>query len=68
MANRKELKELLEEAARQGWRIEHGRGGHYKAYAPGGEGIVTLPSTPGGSLAPYVARMLRRMGLTWNGR
>jgi len=67
MASRKELKELLEEAERQGWRIEHGRGGHYKAYAPSGEGIVTLPSTPGGSLVPYVARM-RRMGFTWKGR
>lgn len=41
MASRKELKELLEEAERQGRRIEHGRGGHYKAYAPSGEGIVT---------------------------
>ncbi len=66
MASRKELKELLAEAERQGWRIELGRGGHYKAYAPGGQGIVTLPSTPGGSLAPYVARM-RRMGLVWKG-
>ncbi|MGH2851486.1 MAG: hypothetical protein ACRDLP_12805 [Solirubrobacteraceae bacterium] len=67
MASRKELGELLEEAERQGWRIEHGRGGHYKAYAPDGKSIVTLPSTPGGSLAPYVARM-RRIGFTWKGR
>ena len=27
MASRKELKELLDEAERQGWQIEHGRGG-----------------------------------------
>ena len=67
MGSRKELRELLEEAQRQGWRVERGRGGHYKAFAPSGEGIVTLPSTPGGSLAPYVARM-RRMGFTWRGR
>jgi hypothetical protein len=44
-----------------------GRGGHYKVYAPDGKSIVTLPSTPGGSLAPYVARM-RRIGFTWKGR
>ncbi len=67
MASRKELKELLDEAERQGWRVERGGGGHYKAFAPDGQGIVTLPSTPGGSLTPYVARM-RRMGFTWNGR
>jgi len=31
MASQKELKELLKEAERQGWRIEKGRGGHNKA-------------------------------------
>ena len=38
MASRNELKELLEEAERQGWRIEDGRSAHHKAYAPSGEG------------------------------
>jgi hypothetical protein len=63
---RKELKELLREAEAQGWRVQHG-GKHVKAYAPDGRTIVTLPSTPGGSLAPYIARM-RRAGLRWKGR
>jgi len=40
MAGRKELREMLDEAERQGWRIEHGRGGHYTAYAPDGKSIV----------------------------
>jgi MarR-like DNA-binding transcriptional regulator SgrR of sgrS sRNA len=34
MASNRELKKLLNEAERQGWRIERGRGGHYKAYSP----------------------------------
>lgn len=50
MASRKELNALLRTARRQGWRIERGGGGHYKAYAPDGKTIVVLPSTPRGSL------------------
>jgi hypothetical protein len=33
MASRKELKEPLYEAELQGWRMEHGGGGYYKARA-----------------------------------
>lgn len=47
----KELKELLRQAEAQGWRIQYGSK-RIKAYAPDGKTIVTLPSTPGGSLAP----------------
>jgi predicted RNA binding protein YcfA (HicA-like mRNA interferase family) len=64
---RKELRAILVELERQGWRVERGRGGHYKAFAPTGEVMVTLPSTPGRDLRPYIAR-LRRAGFAWKGR
>jgi hypothetical protein len=42
---RKEIKELLREAERQGWRVER-RSRHYMLFAPDGKGMVTIASTP----------------------
>jgi predicted RNA binding protein YcfA (HicA-like mRNA interferase family) len=69
MSLRKEMRQLLREAERQGWRVELGRGGHYKLYAPDGENIVTAPSTPGSgaSLRDTLAKM-RSFGFRWKGR
>ncbi len=69
MASKKEIKELLAEAERQGWRVEKSPGGHWKLYAPNGRDLVVLPSTPSSSrtLANIVARM-RRSGFIWKGR
>lgn len=69
MAWKKELKELLGEAEKQGWRVELRKGGHYKLYAPDGKHIVTVGSTPSGrrGLANTVA-MMRRYGFRWKAR
>jgi predicted RNA binding protein YcfA (HicA-like mRNA interferase family) len=67
--SRKDLKKLLAAALRQGWRVELGRGGHFKLYAPDGVGRVTISGTPGDRRAfnNTVARM-RRHGFEWKGR
>jgi hypothetical protein len=46
MSLKKDLKQILEAAEEQGWRVELQRSGHYKLYAPDGENIVTTGSTP----------------------
>lgn len=43
----KEVRELVRQLERQGWRVEHGKG-HSKAFSPDGRTIVVLPLTPGG--------------------
>ena len=69
MSLKKELREILREAQRQGWRVELGRGGHYKLYPPESDEIVATGSTPSSplSLVKLVARM-RRLGFRWRGR
>jgi predicted RNA binding protein YcfA (HicA-like mRNA interferase family) len=66
---KKELKEILAEAERQGWTVKLTRGGHYKLYAPDGKTIVTTGSTPSSpsSLLKLVSRM-RHHGFRWKGR
>ena len=69
MSLKKGLRGILREARRQGWRVELGRGGHYKLYAPDGKSIVTTGSTPSSPLAlvKLVSRM-RSLGFRWKGR
>jgi len=66
---KKDLKRILAEAERQGWRVELQRSRHYKLYAPDGKGLVITGSTPG---APSALRNLigemRRCGFEWKGR
>jgi predicted RNA binding protein YcfA (HicA-like mRNA interferase family) len=40
-AAKKELKEIVREAERQGWRAGKTKKGHLKFFAPDGENIVT---------------------------
>lgn len=42
----KEVRELVEEAKRQGWRCEGLASGHWKCLAPDGVGIVWIAGTP----------------------
>jgi hypothetical protein len=66
---KKEIKELLAAAQKQGWRVEIGRGGHYKLFSPDGKCLVTMSSTPSDrhAIDNTVARM-RRCGFKWKGR
>lgn len=63
---KKEVREIVEEARRQGWRVEEGKRGHVKLFAPDGRTIVTLPSTPSDhrSLKNSIAEM-RWAGFKW---
>jgi predicted RNA binding protein YcfA (HicA-like mRNA interferase family) len=69
MSLKKELREILREARRQGWRVERTRGGHYMLYAPDGKNIVVAASTPGkqSSIRETLAEM-RSYGFKWKGR
>lgn len=66
---RKELKEIVMAARKQGWRVEIGKNGHLMFYAPDGKGKVLSAGTPGGGRAMqnFVAR-LRHYGFHWKGR
>ena len=65
----KEIRELLREAQRQGWRIEPTKRGHYKAWPPQGGPPVTISGTPSDwrSIRNVVA-LMRRLGFQWKGR
>ncbi len=69
MAATKEFKEVLREAEKQGFRIERGKGGKLKLYAPDGVNIVHASATPSDRRAVdnFVAD-LRRCGFRWRGR
>jgi len=64
-----EVKELLDAAEKQGWRVERTKKGHWRCYAPDGDTIVIVPGTPSDrrSLRNAVAEM-RRGGFQWEGR
>ena len=69
VSERKELKKLLAAARLQGWRVECGRGGHYKLYAPDGINLVVVASTPSDRRSIEIsAAMMRRYGFHWKGR
>jgi hypothetical protein len=65
---RKELKEIIREAERQGWRVE--KSGHgWRFYAPDKEHIVHAAATPSDRRAiNNLVSDLRRYGFTWKGR
>jgi hypothetical protein len=66
---KKDLKRILAEAERQGWRVELQRGGHYKLYPPNGKGMVSTGSTPSApSALPNLIARMRRRGFKWKGR
>jgi hypothetical protein len=69
MSLKKDLKTLLAEAEKQGWTVKLAKSGHYKLYAPDGENIVTVGSTPSDrrTLRNTVA-LMRRYGFKWQGR
>jgi hypothetical protein len=68
MASR-EIKDLVTELQREGWRVERTRNNHPRAYPPTGEGFVTFASTPRDRRSlPNTIAALRRRGFVWKGR
>ena len=69
MTPKKDLKKILQEAKRQGWRVVLLESGHYRLYAPDGEHIVDASGTPSDrrGLDNMLAQM-RRYGFKWRGR
>lgn len=70
MSVKKELKEVLREAERQGWTVTETGGGHYKLVPPNKDKpIVYIGKTPSDfrALANIIARM-RKSGFAWKGR
>ncbi len=64
-----DLNRILEELARQGWRIQKAGSGHWKCFPPDRtKPMVVLSGTPGtqGSLRMAIHR-LKRSGFRWNG-
>lgn len=59
----KEIKRLVRDLELQGWRVELRKSGHYVAYAPDGEHMVTFASTPSDHRAlRNILALLRRYG------
>lgn len=65
-----DLKEVLRELPRQGWRVERLRGGHYMAFPPDRSKVpVTIGGTPSDHRAPAnTMSYLRKSGFIWKGR
>ena len=57
----KEIRKLVARLQDQGWRVDQLKSGHYRAYAPDGEGTVHIPGTPSDhrSLRNTVAQLKR---------
>lgn len=66
---KKETKEIVREAERQGWRVETTKKGHIRFYAPDGVHVVHAGGTPSDhrSIANLLAQ-LRRYGFRWKGK
>lgn len=63
---RKEVRELVEEALRQGWRVSVRASGHVQLYSDDGVTIVTLSGTPSGQRWRTKAiQQLRQGGFRW---
>lgn len=62
-----DLDRILEEAVRQGWRVERGRGGHWKCRPPDKtRPMVIVSSTPSDQRAiRKIIHDLMRSGLRW---
>lgn len=69
MTPRKDMETVIRDARRQGWRVEHTRGGHWRLYSPDGAGIIHVSGTPGDARAVLKAvATMRRYGFVWKGR
>jgi predicted RNA binding protein YcfA (HicA-like mRNA interferase family) len=71
--SRKDVPRTLRKAARlaerQGWHIDHKRGGHLKWYPPKPGAMIVTPSSPGeGRAITNVMAKLKRAGLDVPGR
>lgn len=62
----KEVREVVEEAGLQGWRVEVQSNGHVRLFAPNGVGMVWVAGTPSDHRwkANTIAKM-RRHGFVW---
>lgn len=62
----KDLKKMLAEAERQGWRVKRTKRGHYMLFAPDGVGKVTFSGTASDhrSLDNALSQM-RKHGFDW---
>lgn len=59
---KKEIKQLVKDLERQGWRVELNKG-HYKAYPPSDKPMVVFASTPSDHRAFHnVLARLRKSG------
>ncbi len=69
MSAKKEFKEVIAAAEKQGWRCDQsGKGGKWKLYAPDGTGIVHASATPSARRAvDNLVADLRRDGFIWKG-
>lgn len=63
-----DVRQVLEEAERQGWRVERTKKGHWACFAPDGKNIVIVAGTPShrSSLQNAISQM-RRYGFQWKG-
>jgi hypothetical protein len=60
---RRDVRELVEQAVRQGWRVEERKSGRVLLFSPDGHTIVTLHGTPSDRNWLHAAiRQLRRGG------
>lgn len=66
---RHELKEIVREAEKQGWRAKRTKRGHWMLLAPDRKSKVLIAGTPSDrrSMANAISRM-RRYGFRWKGR
>lgn len=64
-----DVKRLLDEAERQGWRVERTKRGAYRLFAPNSVGIVTIHATPSDHRwMKNAISLMRRHGFIWEGR
>jgi predicted RNA binding protein YcfA (HicA-like mRNA interferase family) len=64
----KEIRELVRQLEKQGWRVVTTRGGHLRALPPQGSAVV-LPGTPSDRRAfGNAIALLRARGFVWKGR
>jgi predicted RNA binding protein YcfA (HicA-like mRNA interferase family) len=69
MSVKKELKEIVKSAEKQGWRVKKTKKGHLMFYAPDGINKLTTGSTPSEHRAiNNLLASLRRYGFKWKGR
>lgn len=69
MSAKKELKEIVKSAEKQGWRVKRTKKGHLMFLAPDGVNKLTTGGTPGEYKAiDNLLAHLRRHGFKWKGR